>query len=132
MNHEELEVIQSMTGCKKPCNYLEYKFHGGSLPSSFNSGFPFVSLVSRTRFTTVEREELLYPSSTMVAEVGGVLGLFLGVSFMTVWDGLIWVRENFGYLKSWASRSFKRRNTQRCQMKEEEHITTLSGAPLIS
>ena len=80
----------------------------------------------------MEREELLYPSSTMVAEVGGVLGLFLGVSFMTVWDGLIWVRENFGFLKSWASRSFKRRNTQRCQMKEEEHITTLSGAPLIS
>ena len=112
---------------------MEYKFHGGSFRSSFNSsGDPFVSVIAETRYTAVEREELLYPSSTMVAEVGGVLGLFLGVSFMTVWDGLIWMRENFGYLKSWASRSFKRRNTQRCQMKEEEHITTLSGAPLIS
>ena len=99
MNHEELEVIQSMTGCKKPCNYLEYKFHGGSLPSSFNSGFPFVSLVSRTRFTSVEREELLYPSSTMVAEVGGILGLFLGVSFITVWDGVMWMRKNFTFFQ---------------------------------
>ena len=39
-----------------------------------------------TRYTSVKREELRYPSSTMVAEVGGTLGLFLGVSFMTVWD----------------------------------------------
>merc|ERR1712218_720570 len=25
MNHEELEVIQSRTGCKKPCDYLEQR-----------------------------------------------------------------------------------------------------------
>ena len=36
----------------------------------------------------MEKEELLYPSSTLVAEVGGTLGLFLGVSFMTLWDGV--------------------------------------------
>ena len=42
----------------------------------------------------------IYPSSTMVAEVGGTLGLFLGVSFMTVWDGVIWMRENFGFFRS--------------------------------
>ena len=57
-------------------------------------------LLIPSRYTSVEREELLYPSSTMVAEVGGTLGLFLGVSFMTVWDGVIWMRENFGFFRS--------------------------------
>ena len=57
-------------------------------------------MIIPTRSTSVEREELLYPSSTMVAEVGGTLGLFLGVSFMTVWDGVIWTKENFGFFRS--------------------------------
>ena len=34
----------------------------------------------------VEREELIYPLSSLVAEFGGTLGLFLGFSFMTLWD----------------------------------------------
>ena len=81
-----------MTGCGKPCNYLEYKFQGGSIPSSFklsdSSDYFVFSLLAQTRHTSVEREELLYQKSTMVAEVGGTLGLFLGFSFMTIWDGL--------------------------------------------
>ena len=55
---------------------------------------------AQTRFTSVEREELLYPSSTMVAEVGGTLGLFLGVSFMTIWNGAISVKEYINIFKS--------------------------------
>ena len=90
-----------MTGCGKPCNYLEYKFHRGRIPSSFDSGDHFVfSLLAQTRYTSVEKEELLYPSSTMVAEVGGTLGLFLGVSFMTLWDGAISMKEYLNLFKS--------------------------------
>ena len=102
MKYEELEVIQRKTGCGKPCNYLEYKFHGGSIPSSFNaSGNHFVfSLLAQTRYTSVEKEELLYPPSSMVAEVGGLLGLFLGVSFITIWDAAIKAREYFGFCNS--------------------------------
>ena len=91
-----------MTGCGKPCNYLEYKFHGGGISSSFDSGDHFVfSLLTETRYTSAEREELLYPSSTMVSEVGGTLGLFLGVSFMTTWDGAISVKEYLNLFKSY-------------------------------
>ena len=36
----------------------------------------------------VETEELLYGLSSFIAEVGGILGLFLGFSFMTIWDGI--------------------------------------------
>ena len=39
-------------------------------------------------FTLVETEELLYGFSSFVAEVGGTLGLFLGFSFMAIWDGM--------------------------------------------
>ena len=102
MKYEELEVIQTMTGCGKPCSYLEYKFQGGKIPSSFKSAddeFVF-SLLAQTRYTSVEREELLYPKSTFVAEVGGSLGLFLGFSFITIWDGAVKAKEYFGVFKS--------------------------------
>ena len=36
----------------------------------------------------VETEELIYPWQSFVAEFGGALGLFLGLSFMTIWDSL--------------------------------------------
>ena len=36
----------------------------------------------------VETEELIYPWQSFLAEVGGALGLFLGFSFMTIWDSL--------------------------------------------
>ena len=47
-----------------------------------------VSVWAITNDTTVETEILIYPMTSLVAEFGGVLGLFLGVSFMTVWDGV--------------------------------------------
>ena len=95
MSFEELEVIKKMTGCIKPCNYLEYNFHGAGLPTSFKPpGDHFVfSLLAQERYISVEKEELLYPSSTMIAEVGGILGLFLGVSFMTVLDGAMLLKR---------------------------------------
>ena len=37
-------------------------------------------------FVLVETEELLYGLSSFIAEVGGTLGLFLGFSFMAIWD----------------------------------------------
>ena len=98
-----------MSGCGKPCNYLEYKFHRGRIPSSFDSGDHFVfSLLAQTRYTSVEMEELLYPSSSMVAEVGGSLGLFLGFSFITIWDGAIKANEYFGFFKSFLPNSISK------------------------
>ena len=101
MRYEELGMIESMTGCRKPCNYLEYKFHGEKIPTSFkSSGDHYIfSVLAQTRYTSIWKEELLYPPSTMVAEVGGILSLFLGVSFMTIWDGAILVKKYVFLLK---------------------------------
>ena len=37
----------------------------------------------------MEVEAWVYPWTSPVAEFGGTLGLFLGFSFMTVWDGAV-------------------------------------------
>ena len=41
-----------------------------------------------TKFTKIEQEILLYPFTSLLAEFGGALGLFLGFSIMTIWDGV--------------------------------------------
>ena len=35
---------------------------------------------------TLKEEKLLYPFESFLAEVGRALGLFLGFSFLTLWD----------------------------------------------
>ena len=47
-----------------------------------------IMLWNTSPMTLVETEELLYGLSSFIAEVGGTLGLFLGFSFMAVWDGI--------------------------------------------
>ena len=37
----------------------------------------------------VQREEEAYSFLTLVADCGGVLGLFIGFNFIMVWDGMI-------------------------------------------
>ena len=50
MVYEEFEVIQGLTGCKKPCRYLEYKLlPGGGIPTSFQSKHFVFSLLAQSR-----------------------------------------------------------------------------------
>ena len=42
-----------------------------------------------TNVLTVLEEQYVYPMDSFIAEVGGALGLFLGFSFITVWDGFV-------------------------------------------
>ena len=85
---EEYSGIQKITGCLKPCSYKEYKLIGDKLPTAFVSDHYVVAFWAISNETTVEREYLMYPQTSLVAEFGGTLGLFLGFSFMTMWDGV--------------------------------------------
>ena len=81
----ESDEIEEIVGCKKPCHYNEFKFVYSSpevAPSLENT----VAFWAATRKTQVEEEVLLYPFDSFVAEFGGALGLFLGFSFMTIWQ----------------------------------------------
>ena len=84
--------ISEIAGCRKPCKYKKYSFLGEPYPSAFKSEHYIFSLWAVSNKTKVETEELIYPSSSLVAEFGGILSLFLGFSFISVWD-------NFSTLK---------------------------------
>ena len=47
-----------------------------------------ICLWAVSKYTQAEEEVLVYPFLSFIAEFGGCLGLFLGFSFMTIWDGL--------------------------------------------
>ena len=47
-----------------------------------------MSLWAVSEYTQIVEEVLVYPFQSFMAEFGGALGLFLGVSFMTIWDGI--------------------------------------------
>ena len=85
LSMSESEDINENTGCPKPCHYKKYNFLGGNIVKSEHYMFTLLTVSSRTR---VETEELIYPMSTLVAEFGGTLGLFLGFSFICLWDNI--------------------------------------------
>ena len=65
----------------------------------------FLGLWSVSKKTFIEKEVLIYPLTSLVAEFGGTLGLFLGFSFMTLWDGFEFMGSFLASVK--LCRSFK-------------------------
>ena len=75
-------------GCKKPCSYRHYKLVGDPITMvSPNPDANIIMLWAVTSNTNTEMEQYDYPWGSMVAELGGTLGLFIGFSFMMIWDG---------------------------------------------
>ena len=48
-----------------------------------------VRMVFESSTVYVEKEELAYDIETFVADLGGVLGLFVGFNFLMIWDGIL-------------------------------------------
>ena len=67
----------------KPCHYKKYSFLA---EHNFKSKHYKVELWAVSSNTRIETEALIYPMSSLVAEFGGTLGLFLGFSFISLWD----------------------------------------------
>ena len=88
----ESDEIEEKVGCRKPCTYNEFKFVHSS-PQTLPSMKNYVGLGAASRKTRIEKEVLHYPLTSFIAEFGGALGLFLGFSFMTVWQE---IRACFG------------------------------------
>ena len=84
-----MEDIFSLTGCLKPCQYRKYHFVGGKERVSLESVDFAFSLWAVSKKTTIKTEQLIYPATSLVADFGGTLGLFLGFSFITLWDSLL-------------------------------------------
>ena len=74
---------------------MKYWIVGDKLPSAYHSEHFLFSINSVSNDTFVETELLVYPWTSLVAEFGGSLSLFLGISFMSLWDGVLVFREEF-------------------------------------
>ena len=81
----EYDIMEEEVGCRKPCYYNEFKFVFGT-PEVEPSVKNIVAFWVASRKTQIEEEVLLYPFTSFIAESGGALGLFLGFSFMTIWQ----------------------------------------------
>jgi hypothetical protein len=66
----------------------------------------------------VESEEWLFPVTSLVAEFGGTLGLFLGFSFMALWDGA-------AQLAVWGKRAFDTKDEITTLEETEEEKTSV-------
>ena len=69
---------------------------------------PMTTLVPVFSTNTVEyiSEKPAFPFSSLLADCGGVLGLFIGFNFMIVWDWIVWAVK-FAFTKK--CHSFKRK-----------------------
>ena len=76
--------LQGVSGCKIPCNFLQYRVMGE--PLNARSSDQELTMWMATTNVEIKTEEFIYPFRSFVADVGGILGLFLGVSFLSLLD----------------------------------------------
>ena len=88
---EQKNIVKN-TGCIIPCEYKEYKIVDMKENIKGNNLFGFA--LGSTNIL-VEREVYAYPWVSLLAEFGGALGLFLGFSFVMVWDVFDWMMKIF-------------------------------------
>ena len=81
----EQESVIKYTGCYPPCSYTEYTL--ASQPHKFGD-MPGVKILLASSKVKKRTEEYIYPMISFVSEFGGSLGLFLGFSFIMIWDAL--------------------------------------------
>ena len=52
-------------------------------------GVSVVILAFTSNIVEVQKEQRAFPFISLVADVGGVLGLFIGFNFLMVWDWIV-------------------------------------------
>jgi len=79
-----------MTHCRKPCHFKQYTFFKDKITSfdDVEANHIWIGFTPAYLGIKVEREIQAYPWTSLVADFGGTFSLFLGISFMTLWDGI--------------------------------------------
>ena len=93
----ELEKTSNRTGCLKPCTYIKYSQRTVQVLPMKNSSSLFLRMAeSRISF---KKELWVYDEISLVSEIGGALGLFVGFSFLNVADLVSYIYESMMLLK---------------------------------
>ena len=64
----------------------------------WNDNFTWLYLMYESDSTDVQREEEAYSFLSLVADCGGVLGLFIGFNFLMVWDGMVFSMTSLNHI----------------------------------
>ena len=64
-------------------------------PAAFTGNKSLLMPYFQKNIVEVQREELAYPLLSLVADVGGVLGLFIGFNFLMIWDWIVMGLQKF-------------------------------------
>ena len=82
-----LAEIGSETGCHRPCLYRTYRQFEEITELNFSpENQTRLSIILASSEVTTRRENFVYPLISFISEVGGAMGLFLGFSFLSLWD----------------------------------------------
>ena len=65
------------------------------IPAEWTNNMSLLMPYFKKNIVEVQREELAYPTISLVADVGGVLGLFIGFNFLMIWDWIVMGIQRF-------------------------------------
>ena len=102
---EELMTDQDQH-CKKTCRLKEFHvsreglsdFWENSLTVLVNFKLPEATrgIVSKSPFKTVKTEQYILSGLALLGNIGGILGIFVGFSFLGITESLISISETIG------------------------------------
>ena len=89
---EQKDVVK-LTNCTIPCNFRAINAVGEPMITKMGNkgGFLIFSLNLVSTDIRVETQALVYTFTSLIANFGGALGLFLGFSFYMLWEWIIYV-----------------------------------------
>ena len=76
-------------------------FSGPADHANYSTTFTFIQQLESPD-VRVEREVWAYPTISFIADLGGALSLFLGVSFLSTWDLLDYICSR--YQQNWSGK----------------------------
>ena len=94
--------VKIISKCKIQCNYNEYSANVENIDFQFGNNYSDMSadvlILSESATRTFNKEYLIYDGPGLIGNIGGSLGLFLGVSFYGAFsDTLEFVMKKFIY-----------------------------------
>ena len=107
----EKNQLLAESGCVRPCNYMEYSVGMSEFQFQFvsinvfqladnplftlsTSNLTVIHIMLSSSTVILEKEEEAFSFQSLVADVGGVLGLFIGFSFLGLSEfAIVWIKK---------------------------------------